>query len=65
VQCQRFWSLLLSTIGNRSFQNELPKARVNIKLDLHTGGASRRLRTRTSDIEVAPIFARVQIKPAG
>ena len=22
-----------------SFQNEVPKARVNIKLDLHTGGA--------------------------
>jgi len=26
-----------------SFQNEVPKARVNIKLDLHTGGAQKRL----------------------
>ena len=24
-----------------SFQNEVPKARINLKLDLHTGGASR------------------------
>lgn len=28
---------------SESFQNEVPKARANIKLDLHTGGASRRL----------------------
>lgn len=26
-----------------SFQNEVPKARVNIKLDLHTGGAQKKL----------------------
>ena len=26
-----------------SFQNEVPKARVNIKLDLHTGGAQRKV----------------------
>lgn len=26
---------------SNSFQNEIPKARVNIKLDLHTGGAQR------------------------
>jgi type VI secretion system protein ImpB len=26
-----------------SFQNEVPKARVNIKLDLHTGGASKKV----------------------
>lgn len=25
-----------------SFQNEVPKARVNLKLDLHTGGATRK-----------------------
>jgi predicted component of type VI protein secretion system len=25
-----------------SFQNEVPKARVNIKLDLHTGGAQKK-----------------------
>lgn len=25
-----------------SFQNEVPKARVNLKLDLHTGGASKK-----------------------
>ncbi len=27
-----------------SFQNEVPKARVNIKLDLHTGGGSEKSR---------------------
>lgn len=26
-----------------SFQNEIPKARVNIKLDLHTGGAQKKV----------------------
>lgn len=26
-----------------SFQNEVPKARVNIKLDLHTGGAQKKV----------------------
>ncbi|MFZ4835359.1 type VI secretion system contractile sheath small subunit [Rouxiella sp. Mn2063] len=26
-----------------SFQNEIPKARVNIKLDLHTGGAQKKI----------------------
>ncbi len=26
-----------------SFQNEIPKSRVNIKLDLHTGGAQRKV----------------------
>lgn len=26
-----------------SFQNEVPKARVNIKLDLHTGGAQKKI----------------------
>ncbi|PLR44872.1 type VI secretion system contractile sheath small subunit, partial [Chimaeribacter arupi] len=26
-----------------SFQNEIPKARVNIKLDLHTGGAQKKM----------------------
>ena len=26
-----------------SFQNEVPKARVNIKLDLHTGGAQKKM----------------------
>ncbi|VXD06339.1 Type VI secretion system-associated protein [Enterobacterales bacterium 8AC] len=26
---------------SKSYQNELPKARVNIKLDLHTGGAQK------------------------
>ncbi len=27
----------------QSFQNEIPKARVNIKLDLHTGGAQKKV----------------------
>lgn len=26
-----------------SFQSEIPKARVNIRLDLHTGGAQKKL----------------------
>lgn len=29
-------------MGN-SYQNEIPKARVNIKLDLHTGGSQRKM----------------------
>lgn len=28
---------------SNSFQNEIPKARVNIKLDLHTGGAQKKI----------------------
>jgi type VI secretion system protein ImpB len=28
---------------SESFQNEVPKARVNIKLDLHTGGAQKKV----------------------
>src|ERR1700710_2716 len=28
---------------SESFQNEVPKARINIKLDLHTGGASKKV----------------------
>lgn len=28
---------------SQSFQNEVPKARVNISLDLHTGGASKKV----------------------
>lgn len=27
---------------SNSFQNEIPKARINLKLDLHTGGASKK-----------------------
>ncbi|MDI2590480.1 type VI secretion system contractile sheath small subunit [Pseudomonas sp. 681] len=30
-------------MGSSSFQNEVPKARVNIKLDLHTGGAQKQV----------------------
>jgi type VI secretion system protein ImpB len=30
-------------MASKSFQNEVPKARVNIKLDLHTGGAQRKV----------------------
>lgn len=29
-------------MSSNSFQNEVPKARVNIKLDLHTGGAQKK-----------------------
>ncbi|RON51529.1 type VI secretion system contractile sheath small subunit [Pseudomonas frederiksbergensis] len=30
-------------MASNSFQNEVPKARVNIKLDLHTGGAQKQV----------------------
>ena len=30
-------------MASSSFQNEVPKARVNIKLDLHTGGAQKKI----------------------
>ncbi len=30
-------------MASTSFQNEVPKARVNIKLDLHTGGAQKKV----------------------
>ena len=30
-------------MASSSFQNEVPKARVNIKLDLHTGGARKKV----------------------
>ncbi|RMT58049.1 hypothetical protein ALP29_02715 [Pseudomonas syringae pv. avii] len=30
-------------MASNSFQNEVPKARVNIKLDLHTGGAQKKI----------------------
>ena len=30
-------------MASDSFQNEAPKARVNIKLDLHTGGAQEKV----------------------
>lgn len=30
-------------MASKSFQNEVPKARVNIKLDLHTGGAQKKV----------------------
>lgn len=30
-------------MASNSFQNEVPKARVNIKLDLHTGGSQRKV----------------------
>lgn len=30
-------------MASNSYQNEVPKARVNIRLDLHTGGAQQKL----------------------
>lgn len=30
-------------MASSSFQNEVPKARINIKLDLHTGGAQKKV----------------------
>ncbi|CAD5358516.1 protein of unknown function [Enterobacter cancerogenus] len=29
-------------MSNSSFQSEIPKARINLKLDLHTDGASKK-----------------------
>jgi type VI secretion system protein ImpB len=29
-------------MSNSSYQSEIPKARINLKLDLHTGGASKK-----------------------
>ena len=29
-------------MSNSSFQSEIPKVRINLKLDLHTGGASKK-----------------------
>lgn len=34
--------LLIRTFPNSSFQSEIPKVRINLKLDLHTGGASKK-----------------------
>lgn len=31
---------------SNSYQNEIPKARVNIRLDLHTGGAQKKWNCR-------------------
>lgn len=31
------------SMASNSFQNEVPKARINIKLDLHTGGAQKKV----------------------
>jgi type VI secretion system protein ImpB len=33
--------LVWRNYGFKQFSNEVPKARVNIKLDLHTGGAQK------------------------
>ncbi|KFK91674.1 MULTISPECIES: type VI secretion system contractile sheath small subunit, partial [unclassified Serratia (in: enterobacteria)] len=30
-------------MSKSSYQNEVPRARVNIKLDLHTGGAQKKV----------------------
>jgi type VI secretion system protein ImpB len=30
-------------MASNSFQNEVPKARVNIRLELHTGGAQKKV----------------------
>lgn len=43
VACNLPWMPLKELIVSSSFQNEVPKARVNIKLDLHTGGAQKKV----------------------
>jgi len=45
IQHDRSLSLIeqKDNIMAESFQNEVPKARVNIKLDLHTGGAQKKV----------------------
>ena len=53
-----------------SFQNELPKARINLKLDLHTGGAQKTMELPlkllvmgdfSNGREVRPVAERVKI----
>jgi type VI secretion system protein ImpB len=38
-----FHGMFKGTNMSNSYQNEIPKARVNIKLDLHTGNASKKM----------------------
>ena len=53
-----------------SFQNEVPKARINLKLDLHTGGASKKMELPlkllvagdfSNGQDTAPIFEREKV----
>ena len=53
-----------------SFQNEVPKARINLKLDLHTGGASKKMELPlkllvagdfSNDQDAAPISEREKV----
>jgi len=37
------WRYEEGSMSENSFQNEVPKARVNLKLDLHTGGAQKKV----------------------
>lgn len=55
---------------SESFQNEVPKARVNIKLDLHTGGAQKKVELPlkllvmgdySNDQSVAPLAERTKV----
>ena len=57
-------------MASNSFQNEVPKARINIKLDLHTGGAQKKVELPlklmlmgdySNGREMAPLFERKKI----
>ena len=57
-------------MASSSFQNEVPKARVNIKLDLHTGGAQKKVELPlklmlmgdySNGAESAPLFERKKV----
>ena len=57
-------------MASNSFQNEVPKARINIKLDLHTGGAQKKVELPlklmlmgdySNGREVAPLSERKKI----
>lgn len=57
-------------MSSSSFQNEVPKARINIKLDLHTGGAQKKVELPlklmvmgdySNGREQRPLFARSKV----
>ena len=51
---------------SKSFQNEVPPSRINIKLDLHTGGAQKKVDSVLSDFNPkANLTVKNTLSPAG
>ena len=48
---------------SESFQNEVPKSRVNIKLDLHTGGAQKKVELPLKLLVVGDFSNRKESRP--